>query len=51
MRKTEQNMGMRNAEQGMGMVAEREWQNTECQTTLVALISSRDFRCSKYFPC
>jgi hypothetical protein len=27
MRKTEQNMGMRNAEQEMRIVAEREWQN------------------------
>jgi hypothetical protein len=39
-------MGMRNAEQGMGMemVAEQEWwQNTEWPTTLAALISSRNF--------
>ena len=27
MRKTEQNMKMRNAEQGTGMVAERKWHN------------------------
>jgi hypothetical protein len=49
MRNTEQKMGMREhrmmAEHGNGGRTGTEhkwWQNTECQTTLAALINSRD---------